>query len=78
MVDRIDKALSKLDARELKAVQSVLKKIVKSDLKGLDVKKLKGRVDTFRVRKGSIRIIFMKSDEDARIIAIERRCDTTY
>jgi mRNA-degrading endonuclease RelE of RelBE toxin-antitoxin system len=46
---------------------------------GLDIKKLRGRDDIFRARKGKIRIIY-RGDENARffVLAIERRNETTY
>lgn len=49
------------------------------NLIGLDVKKLQGRNDIYRVRKGMFRIIFRKiPNVENAIIAVERRSDTTY
>jgi mRNA-degrading endonuclease RelE of RelBE toxin-antitoxin system len=79
MVDRIDKALSKMSAKERAQILSILESIERGDVASLDLKKLKGFVDTFRVRKGRYRIIFyMKDNKDIRIIDVERRTDTTY
>ena len=46
---------------------------------GLGHKKLKGRDDIFRVRKGSLRIIY-RTDAKGKIfvLAIERRREDTY
>lgn len=52
--------------------------IIKGSLGGLDVKKLKGRKDVYRVRVGTVRIIFYMKDEETKIIEIEFRSDTTY
>lgn len=79
MVDRIDKALSKMSGKERAQILSILECIKKGQMASLDLKKLKGFDHTFRVRKGRHRIIFyMKSKEDIRIIDVERRTDTTY
>lgn len=59
------------------AIKDILLKITGNDFTGLDLKKLKGRNDVFRVRKGKIRIIFRKT-ETISILAIERRSDNSY
>jgi len=78
-MDKIQKALEKLTLKEKKKVKEILVKLKKQQLAGLDVKKLKGRDDIFRVRKGQIRIIYKKDQKgDIFILMIERRSDTTY
>lgn len=79
MVDKIQKAIDKLTAKEKEAVKEILEKIKNRQLKNLDVKKLRGKDDIFRVRKGSVRIIYQdKSKEGIFILAIERRNENTY
>ncbi len=78
MVDKIEKALKKLTEKERKAAKSILIKIQKEKTGDLDIKKLKGRNDIFRVRKGRIRIVFRKNNENISILFIERRSDKTY
>ncbi len=78
MVDKIEKALKKLTGKERGAVKSILIKIQKGKTGDLDIKKLKGRNDIFRVRKGRIRIVFQKNSENISILSIERRSDKTY
>lgn len=79
MTDKIQKALDKLTAKEKEAVKDVLEKIKKRRFAGLDIKKLKGRENIFRVRKGDVRIIYQdKSGAGIFILAIERRNDDTY
>ena len=78
-MDKIEKALRKLSPRERQQVKQILKKLKNNNLNGLDLKKLKGRDDIFRVRKGDMRIIYKSSDQnDISVLAIERRSDTTY
>ncbi len=79
MVDKIRKLLRQLSVREQRQLAHAIRLVASNDFRGLDVKKLKGRDDVFRVRKGKFRIIFRKiEDADPMIIAIERRSDTTY
>jgi mRNA-degrading endonuclease RelE of RelBE toxin-antitoxin system len=78
MVDKIEKALKKLTEKERRELKSILIKIQKGKTEDLDIKKLKGRNDIFRVRKGRIRIIFQKNNENISILFIERRSDKTY
>lgn len=79
MTDKIQKALDKLSDRERKAIDELLKKIKTKHLDNLDLKKLKGRDDIYRVRKGDIRIIYRQnSDDGIYILEIGRRNDTTY
>ena len=57
----------------------MLRKIIVKNFKGLDLKKLKGLKNIFRLRKGRIRVIFSLEDKkEPRILAIERKSDTTY
>jgi len=76
-MDKISKALKKLSAQEKKEVKTILEKIKLGELNGFDIKKLKGKDNIFRIRKGSIRIIFLK-DKDISVLAIERKNDNTY
>ena len=77
-MDRIGKALRKLSKSEQRALKAILREILASNLAGLDVQKLKGHEEIYRVRKGSIRVIFRKSNGSFHILTIERRTDTTY
>lgn len=79
MVDRIKKVFRKLQPKELKQLTETIRLVQTNQLAGLDVKKLQGRDDVFRVRRGDFRIIFRRvpSSENS-IIAVERRTDTTY
>lgn len=79
MVDRVTKNLQKFSKRERHQILQVMKRILINDPEGLDVKKLKGRENAFRVRKGNFRVIFRKSNQGINvIIAVERRSESTY
>ena len=77
-MDKIGKALQKLTDKEQVNIKNILLQIKDGDLEKLDVKKLKGQNNIFRVRKGKLRIIFKKDNDDLMILTIERRNDTTY
>jgi len=78
MVDKIQKVLDKLSLQEKEWIKSLLFKIKNNDLLGLDLKKLKGHEDIFRVRKGKIRVIYRLQNGQIKLLAIERRNDNTY
>lgn len=79
MPDKIEKALRKLSEKERGRLKSLLLLIKSGTLNGLDLAKLKGTDDIYRVRKGDLRVIFRKTKDDViMILAIERRSDTTY
>jgi len=78
MTDRITKSLDKMSAKERKRLEAVIRLIELGRLDGMDIKKLKGQKDIYRVRKGDMRIIFVKTDFETYILAVERRTDTTY
>lgn len=79
MIDRIDKALSKLSDDERVKLRRLFMRIQSHEFTHLDIRKLKGRDDIFRVRAGKLRIIFRISEnQEIYIIALERRSDTTY
>ena len=79
MVDRIRKILKQLSTKEHAQVTEIVRLIAVNTLEGLDIKKLQGVDDVYRVRKGNFRIIFQKTaDDNNKLIAIERRTDTTY
>ncbi|MBU4370187.1 hypothetical protein KKG58_05595 [Patescibacteria group bacterium] len=77
-MDKINKALQKLDKKEKEAIRNILVKIKNKDFKGLDIKKLKSRNNIFRARRGNIRIIYYLKQERIMILSIERRSEKTY
>jgi len=78
-MDKIAKALENLSVKERGSIKDTLLKVKDDSLANLDIKKLKGHDDIFRVRKGKLRIIF-KRDKAGHIsiLTIERRSDNTY
>ena len=77
-MDKIEKALRKLNTGERSVIGQILKLLSSGKLAGLDIKKLKGRDDIFRVRKGDMRIIYRVQNGDIYILIIVRRGESTY
>lgn len=77
-MDRVAKFLKKLLPQEREVLENVIAKVLAHDFSGLDVKKLKAEDGKFRVRKGRLRVIFRKTDDNIFILSVERRSDITY
>ena len=79
MVDKIAKSLNKLTDKEKRQIKIILQDLLNGKYENYDLKKLKGRNDIYRVRKGKIRIIYrLLENGEIYLLAIERRNDTTY
>ena len=74
----LKKLLSKFDGKEREILEFLVAKIISLDWRDLDVKKLKGYRNVFRVRKGQLRIIFSRDGNTITIFSIDRRSETTY
>ncbi len=74
----LKKLLSKFNGEEREVIEFLIKKIISLNWRDLDIKKLRGYQNIFRVRKAKIRIIFAKDKKEIFIITIERRREDTY
>ena len=75
----LDKFLNSLPSKDRLRTKEVMKQIRASNFSNLDIKKLKGIKDTFRVRIGKYRIVYEKHLKFGYIIvSATRRTDTTY
>jgi len=77
-MNRLEKSLKRLSPKETKAVEKVVEKLTKREWTGLDVVKLKGTTDVFRVRAGRLRVIFRQRAKEVDILVIESRSEKTY
>ena len=78
MVDHTQKALDSFSPKEILIVEKLYDHICTSTFETLDIKKLKGHSAVFRVRKGKIRVIFVKQKDGNVVIDVSRRNDKTY
>lgn len=74
----LKKLLSKFNREERKIIEGLIESIISLKWNNLDVKKLKGYQNIFRVRKGDIRIIYRMEGKIISVLAIERRSEKTY
>jgi mRNA-degrading endonuclease RelE of RelBE toxin-antitoxin system len=78
-MNKIDKFLKKLSPEKRSQFISLLDKIVRGELSGLDIKKLKGTEYLFRIRKGDVRIILSMFDKQNPVVLdISYRSEKTY
>lgn len=77
-MDRLDKALQHFSSKERKMALVLLRRVRSEDLEGLNVKKLRGYSDLFRVRAGAIRVIYQRSEKGIHILSLSRRNEGTY
>lgn len=78
MVDKLVKFLRKQNPRVARSVLALIEKIMAGDLAECDIKQLKGKANLYRLRKGNIRIIFEKKDNQFKVKKITYRDDQTY
>lgn len=77
-MDKIQKGLAKLSLKGRRLIKNLFAKLSAGDFLGLDIQKLKGNQDIFRLRKGNLRLIFRKVNQKIFLLAIERRNEKTY
>lgn len=78
-MDKLEKALKKLSDKEKKAFKDILERLQQRQTIGLDIAKLKGHKDIFRVAKGDLRIIFRYAEDgEIKLLLLDRRSEKTY
>lgn len=78
MADKITKFLARLNAKERKVIEETLGFVRANHLAGLDIKRLAGHHDLFRVRKGLVRIIFRCVEGEIEVLDVYHRNENTY
>ncbi len=77
-MDKIDKALSKLTFKEKERMKDIIKALQLGRFDNMDIKKLKGFKDVFRVRKGELRIVYQLLGRRIIILKVDKRKEDTY
>ncbi|MDP2638883.1 MAG: hypothetical protein Q8P06_01800 [Candidatus Azambacteria bacterium] len=77
-MDKIDKALDKLVSKERERMKNIIIALQSGCFDNLDIKKLKGFQDVFRVRKGGLRIVYRLFGKKIIILKIDKRKEDTY
>jgi mRNA-degrading endonuclease RelE of RelBE toxin-antitoxin system len=77
-MDKIKKYLSRLSPKDKVRIDEVVDKLRSRDTEDLQIKKLKGLKNKFRVRIGKNRIIFKGLGDELKILDIDKKDDNTY
>jgi mRNA interferase RelE/StbE len=77
-MNKLDKFLFKLEKKIREVVKKSMFLIMSGDFSTLDIKKLKGSQNRYRVRVGRVRIIFDQTSIGNKIQDISFRDDNTY
>jgi len=74
-MEKVVKFIKKLDRKRREQIYPILFDIYDLNLDHLDIKKLQGYENRFRVRVGKIRIIFEKRGKQGIVLEINTRGD---
>lgn len=78
-MEQFRKFIRRLPASERPRVEAAVIKIVSQQLDQLDVKKLAGTKNCYRVRVGLVRIVFLQNNkQEPEIISVSFRSEKTY
>lgn len=77
-MDKLQKALAKLSGQEALLVEEMLLRVKARNYLGLNLIKLKGSKNLFRIKAGRLKIIFSMSSEGAKLIDVGYRSEKTY
>lgn len=77
-MDKLTKYLKRLARNDLRTVELTIDLLVRGKLKNLNIKKLRGHKDVYRVRVGSTRIIYREQNGKIKLLDISKRDESTY
>ena len=77
-MDKVKKAIARLPKEHKAAFDALMLKLWARDLFGLNLIKLKGQKDIFRVKKGRVRVIFRMTNESLEVLEVDLRSEKTY
>ena len=76
-MDRNAKFLKKLNRKEFAILATTLQQLQDNQTKSLNIKKLSGHKDVYRLRVQQLRIIFITNRDKIEILEISRRNENT-
>ncbi len=77
-MDAIEKFMRRVVGKERAFINSAISRLIRREIVGMDIRKLKGNGDFFRVRSGDFRIIYTERNGKIIIIMVDRRSEDTY
>ena len=78
MADKITKYLNKLSNKDRVSLLEAMFNLSNLNFSNMDIIKLSGQKDKYRIRVGSHRIIFFIKNNEAYIEEIKKRDENTY
>jgi mRNA-degrading endonuclease RelE of RelBE toxin-antitoxin system len=76
-MDKVSKSIRNLDSKTAKKITKTMELLFKNKIEFLDIKKLRGYRDIFRIKTGNYRIIYKKGRK-IKILFIGHRDEKTY
>lgn len=78
-MDKIDKALLKLPNKQRQKLMQAFGQVMEGKVEGLNIKKLKGHSDVYRLRVGDSRLVFRQLDSGEQLVLhVGKRNEQTY
>lgn len=75
---KLTRLLKKFSRKEQEEIDLLISKLVKFNFTGLDIKKLSGHSDIFRLKKGRLRIIYQTEKGKVILLDISKRSENSY
>ena len=77
-MDKIQKALAKLPREHRQNFDALMVKLMARDFLGLNMVKMKGQKDIYRVKHGRLRVIFRMNQQGLFVMGASLRSEKTY
>lgn len=77
-MDKIQKAIGKLSKEHKEIFDILSRKLLLRDFSGLNITRLKGNKDIFRLRRGRLRIIFRYIQGNLDLLDVGLRNENSY
>lgn len=77
-MDRLKKALAKLPKEHKANFDFIISRLLSGDFTGLQIAKIRGQKDVYRVKRGRLRVVFRIASREILIISVSLRSEKTY
>jgi len=77
-MDSVDKFLNRIPNQDLKKIAIVIDALLQNKTRNLDIKKMRGHVNVYRVKIGNYRLIYVRDSDNIRILFAGKRNEKTY
>lgn len=77
-MNELQKALAKLSKEHKEVFDYLALRLLARDFLGLNIAKLKGSKDIYRIKQGRLRVIFRMNGEQITVLSVGLRNENTY